>query len=122
MSKSGRYVEISTPFSLWWKTKGPGSKISLHNKDIGLLKLIQSYFGGVGNIKKDRTDYSVYSVNSLDHLLTEIIPHFDKYPLITQKRADYLLFKEIVMIVKRKEHLTAEGGGPPKNYESSGNS
>ena len=96
MSKSGWYVEIKF-------------KITLHNKDIGLLKLIQSYFGGVGNIKKDRTNYSVYSVNSLDHLLTEIIPHFDKYPLITQKLADYLLFKEVVMAVNRKEHLTAEG-------------
>jgi hypothetical protein len=42
-------------------------------------------------------------------LLTQVIPHFDKYPLITQKNADYLLFKEVVMIMKQGEHLTVSG-------------
>jgi hypothetical protein len=41
--------------------------------------------------------------------LSVIIDHFDKFPLITQKRADYLLFKKAFEIVKRKEHLTLEG-------------
>jgi len=41
--------------------------------------------------------------------LTQVIPHFDKYPLITQKRADYLLFKQAVMIMQRGEHLTVSG-------------
>ena len=38
-----------------------------------------------------------------------IIDHFDKYPLITQKRADFILFKSIVEMLNRKEHLTEEG-------------
>jgi len=38
-----------------------------------------------------------------------IIPHFDKYPLITKKQADYLLFREVVMMMSRKEHLTNIG-------------
>ena len=33
----------------------------------------------------------------------------DKYPLLTQKRADYELFKEAFELVSRKEHLTIEG-------------
>lgn len=33
-----------------------------------------------------------------------LIKHFDQYPLI-----DYLLWREIVMIILRKEHLTSEG-------------
>jgi hypothetical protein len=41
--------------------------------------------------------------------LNWIIPHFDKYPLITQKRADYLLFRKVVMMMERGEHLTVEG-------------
>jgi hypothetical protein len=41
--------------------------------------------------------------------LAKIIPHFDKYPLKTQKLADYLLFREVVMMMKRGEHLTVEG-------------
>ena len=33
----------------------------------------------------------------------------DKYPLLTQKRADYLLFKSVVQLMNNKEHLTSEG-------------
>ena len=33
----------------------------------------------------------------------------DKYPLNTHKLADYLLFREVVMMMKQGEHLTAEG-------------
>ena len=32
-----------------------------------------------------------YRVTSLKDLINVIIPHFDKYPLISKKRADYEL-------------------------------
>ena len=35
----------------------------------------------------------------------KILPHFDLYPLITHKRADYLLFKQIFTMMERVEHL-----------------
>jgi hypothetical protein len=38
-----------------------------------------------------------------------IIPHFDKYPLLTHKRADFELFKPVANLMNRKEHLTTEG-------------
>ena len=38
-----------------------------------------------------------------------ILPHFNKYPLLTQKSADYLLFKEVVNLMNKGEHLTEEG-------------
>jgi hypothetical protein len=41
--------------------------------------------------------------------LAKIVPHFDKYPLKTQKFSDYLLFREVVMMMKRREHLTIKG-------------
>jgi hypothetical protein len=34
---------------------------------------------------------------------------FDKYPLISRKRGDYLLFKQILSIIQLKEHLTLQG-------------
>ena len=34
---------------------------------------------------------------------------FEEYPLISQKRGDYLLFKQILSIMQLKEHLTLEG-------------
>ena len=33
----------------------------------------------------------------------------DKYPLISRKRGDYLLFKQILSIIQLKEHLTLQG-------------
>jgi hypothetical protein len=38
-----------------------------------------------------------------------IIDHFEKYPLLTQKWADFKLFKQVVELMSRKEHLTIEG-------------
>lgn len=49
-----------------------------------------------------------YRVSSLKNLQI-IIDHFDNYPLISQKRADYLLFKQAIAIIKNKEHLSMEG-------------
>ena len=83
--------------------------INIHKKDVELLKLIQFYFGGVGRIGRERNGCCEFRVSSLDQILTKIIPHFDKYPLITQKRADYLLFKEVILMMDRGEHLRVEG-------------
>jgi len=33
----------------------------------------------------------------------------DKYPLITKKHGDFILFKEALKLIKNKEHLTIEG-------------
>jgi hypothetical protein len=41
--------------------------------------------------------------------LTVIINHFDRYPLLSQKLADYELFKKAFYIIQNKEHLTMEG-------------
>lgn len=81
--------------------------IGLDKRDQALLEKIQSYFG-VGKIYargKSVIDYRVQSVEELE----VIINHFDSYPLITQKWADYHLFKMAFEIIKRKEHLTTEG-------------
>lgn len=78
--------------------------IVLHLKDKAILVLIQKYFGGRGNIYegKDRVTYSVSSLKDL----TWIIDHFEKYPLITQKKADFILWKQVIELMKNKEHFT----------------
>ena len=35
--------------------------------------------------------------------------HFDKYPLLTNKQSDYLLFKQVVNDMEKGKHLTVEG-------------
>ena len=83
-------------------------QIELNRKDEGLLKLIQAYFGGIGVIYRVAKDCLAFRVSTLDHLV-KIIDHFDKYPLITQKLADYKLFCYVVAMMRLKEHLTQEG-------------
>jgi hypothetical protein len=91
-----------------WTVKSRFS-MSLHYKDIVLLESIRNYFNGVGSINKERKDIIQYRVASLQDLTNVIIPHFDKHPLITQKKADFELFKSIVDLIICKEHLTIEG-------------
>ena len=78
-------------------------KINLHN-DSDLLCQINDYFG-VGSITSHGSTTLQYTVKSLQNL-SIIISHFDKYPLISQKWADYELFKLAVSLLKNKQHLT----------------
>nr|UYR50779.1 hypothetical protein [Morchella crassipes] len=63
---------------------------------------------GVGNIYKHGNNSIQYRVASLEGLAV-IIAHLDKYPLITQKKPDYLLFKEAFNFISSKKHLSIEG-------------
>lgn len=84
-------------------------QIGLHTKDLYLLYLLQQYLGGIGSIhlasNRDIVNYSIDSIKDLNNLIT----HLEKYPLLTQKAADFLLFKKAVEFVNDKAHLTAEG-------------
>jgi hypothetical protein len=87
----------------------PVFQINLHERDLALLESLQAYFGGIGSIyKKPSIAIVSFMVSSLEQI-SNVISHFDKYPLITQKQADYQLFKQIIQMISRKEHLTALG-------------
>jgi hypothetical protein len=87
----------------------PRFDIELHIRNIDLLEKIHAFFGvGKIQIKKDRGTV-VYSVLSVKDLTSAIIPHFCKYPLLTQKGADFELFKMIIDLINSKEHRTIEG-------------
>ena len=72
-----------------------------------MLESIQKSLG-VGKIYKHGIDSLEYRVNSLKNIRV-VINHFDRYPLITKKLADYILFKQAVDMVQQKQHLTIEG-------------
>jgi len=73
-----------------------------------LLELIQRSLG-VGKIFNNHGKDSLeLRISSLKNIRV-VINHFDKYPLITKKHADYLLFKQAVELVEQKEHLTKKG-------------
>ena len=41
--------------------------------------------------------------------LKVIMNHFDKYPLVTNKQSDYLLFKQAVYFMEQGRHLNTKG-------------
>jgi hypothetical protein len=71
------------------------------------LENIQSTLG-VGKIHKHGENSIQYRVESIADLQV-IINHFDKYPLVSAKLADYILFRKAFNLIKLKEHLTTEG-------------
>jgi len=84
----------------------PSFQICLHSKDKAILELIKLKLG-IGKIYTTgltAVSFEVYGIKELE----VIIAHFDKYPLISQKRSDYELFK-LAMGYMRGSHLTMEG-------------
>lgn len=76
------------------------------------MKLIKATFlAGARNRFISPQGQAAYSwrVSSLKDLVNIIIPHFDKYLLISQKRADFELFKREVDQINRQEGMVMKG-------------
>lgn len=76
-------------------------EIHLHGKDIQLLERIRNFFG-VGSITYNESSIH-YLVRSVSELKI-IINHFDSYPLISKKYADFILFKSVFNLVKDRDY------------------
>jgi len=87
----------------------------MHEIDRDLMEKFSNFFsslegGSIGYISKPSNNSTVeFRVSTLNDIVNVIIPHFDKYPLITKKHADYILFKQIINLMVNKEHNTLEG-------------
>lgn len=90
-----------------WKIV-PMYTIGLDLKDLDLLVQIKDFFK-TGNIYTSKRGVVYYTVGSVKDIVKYIIPHFDKFPLVTQKLKDFLLFKEIVLLMEKGEHKTLPG-------------
>jgi len=96
-------------------------QIGLDTKDLNLLYLLQHHLGGIGSIHLHRSrDIVNYSIDSIEDL-NKLILHLNKYPLLTQKAADFLLFRQAVKLFNTKTHLTVEGLNQLINIKSSMN-
>ena len=88
----------------------PVFTIELDKREINLLRLIQTFFG-VGTIRqrvRKGKPSATYTVQCLKHLKESVIPHFLKYPLLTQKKADYLLFSSVIDLMIKNKSLNYE--------------
>lgn len=81
--------------------------ISLHSKDYDILGKIKSHFG-VGQVLEQGSKVAIYKIQSVKDF-SVLISHFDRYPLMTSKYSDYMLFQQALKLIQRKEHLTQAG-------------
>jgi len=68
--------------------------------------------GGVYAQKEKRRNHSPcyrFEINSQRDVIGGLIPFFEKHPLQSQKQKNFMIFREIVLMVKRKEHKDPEG-------------
>ena len=86
----------------------PGFSLSQHKRNLDVLQKIKSYFG-VGNIRYSKRDSNYkYEVRSIKDLISIIIPHFEKYPLLTSKKDDFELFGKICKLIVLNYHLNSK--------------
>ena len=95
-------------FLIGWETK-PSFCVGQNHDRAEVLYLMQKYFG-CGFLRRDYADKTLkYEVRSLNDLITKVIPHFEKFPLLSAKQKDFRLFKQICLLMDREVHVTLTG-------------
>ena len=83
-------------------------KLKIHSRDKILLESIRNYLDNIGKITIRKDGYIEFIVSSIKDIKV-LINHFDTYSFITQKWADYQIFKQTFILINNKEHLTIQG-------------
>jgi hypothetical protein len=97
-------LEVRPSFSI-----GQGKHRTSYKSQTHILKRIESYFK-CGSVRKYKRDGMMkYEVRNLSSLCDIIIPHFEKYPLLTQKEEDFHKFKEICLMMRSNLHRNEQG-------------
>ena len=95
-------------FLIGWETK-PSFCVAQNADRAEPLYLMQEQFA-CGFMRKDTKDRTLkYEIRSLDKLLEKVIPHFERYPLLSGKQRDFELFKQVCVLMKENRHTTLPG-------------
>src|SRR4030088_1101062 len=86
----------------------PEFTVVQHQRDIQLLHALKKFFG-CGVVRRNHAERMAYRGRSLDNLSEIIAPFFDKHPLKSKKRIDFIKFRKILQLMTKREHLTSEG-------------
>ena len=105
---------INNPTTRFGKQIFPEFVITQGAKSLKTLREIQEYFGCgsiVLNKRYDNHNEDIYRfcVRSIKELEEKIIPFFEKFPLKTYKRNDFLIFKKVIKNMSGKRHLKEKG-------------
>lgn len=97
--------------------------IKLREDELSLLKEVQKFFncGGIYYQKEYRINQRAcyrFGITAQKDLHEKVIPFFDKNPLRSQKLKNYLLFRQIALMVKNGEHKSNAGFQKIKQFKS----
>ena len=86
----------------------PEFTVVQHQRDIQLLHALKKFFG-CGVVRRNHAERMAFRVRRLEHLNEIIVPFFEKHPLKSKKRIDFLTFRTVLHMMVRGEHLNTEG-------------
>ncbi len=101
-------ISKSRRHAFGWEIR-PSFSVSQNHDRAEILWMYKQHFG-CGSIRPDRSDKTLkYEVRSVRDLVEKVIPHFEKYPLLSSKRKDFEKFALVCKKMSRGEHLTEQG-------------
>ena len=81
----------------------PSFSIGLHKENLSILEQVHKVFGcGAIQFNKNIAQFKVEDIKSLKE---RVLPFFEKYPLRAKKKDDFEIFKKVVLMMERKEHI-----------------
>jgi hypothetical protein len=91
-----------------WEVR-PSLSVSQNGDRAEVLQLIQAQFG-CGSIRPDRSDRTLkWETRRLEDILERVIPHFERYPLLSGKRLDFERFAAVCRSMAVGGHRTTTG-------------
>jgi len=91
-----------------WEVR-PSFSVSQNQDRAQLLYILRDRWK-CGTIRPDRSDKTIkFEVRALLDLNEKVVPHFLRYPLISKKQEDVVLFSEICSLMKVKQHRNLQG-------------
>ena len=90
----------------------PLFSVNQHVNGIEILQSFLSLFDNLGSLhsKSGSPDVWVYELKGISNVIEHILPFFEKYIVpFGCKNKEYNIFKEVVLRMENKEHLTKEG-------------
>jgi hypothetical protein len=102
------YFSPRSRMTLGWEVR-PSFSVGQNTSRPEVLNLFLQYFK-CGSLRPNRGDNTVkFEIRSLKSLLEVVIPHFQKYPLISSKQKDFEKFVVICNLLSQNQHLTSSG-------------